>query len=810
MILNQENFLYLPVLPLKDSIILPYSIAPIFVGRKQSLQALEYALQGNREVLIVSQRDGTTEVPQPEDLFTTGIRASILQVMRMPKGALKVLVEGMHRTELTEIIPQDDFMMARCKDIPDRGIDNEHEIYALWRNFVTLYKQYAGITPKIPIAHELLNPIKSIDAIIVAVDTLAIHCHLSATERQVILEEANLQERLLKLCVYLKKEIDISETEKRISNQVQVQIERNQREYYLNEQLKIINKELGRNDELADIVILRQKAESAQLPLEPAEKVAAELKRLEQMAQFSPEAAVSRNYIEWICALPWHAKSSDRVGIEEAEKILNHKHAGLQKPKERILEFIAAQKFNPNIKSPIICLIGPPGVGKTSLGNSIADALGREFVRISLGGVRDEAEIRGHRRTYIGALPGKFIQAMKKAKTVNPVILLDEIDKMSNDYHGDPASALLEMLDPEQNHNFVDNYLDMAYDMSKVMFVATANHPDGIPFPLFDRMEMINLSGYTDQEKLEIAEKFLIPKNLKEHGLTAQRCKFDKGITEHIITNYTKEAGVRSLERTIAKLMRKAVQHILNPKTQRKAVIITQKRCLEWLGPAPFKKKNLEIEKISIGCATGLAWTELGGDVLEVETTTIPGKGELTLTGQLGDVMQESAQAAFSYIRSRAKDFGIKKSFFSTHDIHVHIPEGATPKDGPSAGITMCTALISTLTNTPLKPAIAMTGEITLRGHVLPVGGLKEKIIAAQQHGIKTVFLPEENREEVLKMQKEFPGDIDIRFVKTMDEVLKQTFSSYPPILTVESKEKKKRMRNTQMRTSKKVRKNKT
>jgi ATP-dependent Lon protease len=791
---THESITQLPILPLKDSIILPYSIAPIFVGRHQSLQAIEHALQHQKEIVIVSQRNGATEIPQPEDLFTIGIRASILQVMRMPKNALKVLVEGMHRTALTEVVPHEGFLMGLCKDIPDQGITEENDIYALWRNFISLYKQYASANSKMPIAHELLNPSKSIEGIIVAVDTLAIHCNLSVHERQTILEETNLKERLLKLCTFLQKEIDITETEKRISNQVQMQIERNQREYYLNEQLKVINKELGRNDDLADIIALRAKADSLKLPAEAAEKVTSEIKRLEQMAQFSPEAAVSRNYIEWIFSLPWNAMSSDAVSIEEAEKILNHKHAGLQKPKERILEFIAAKKFNPDIKSPIICLMGPPGVGKTSLGSSIAEALGREFIRISLGGVRDEAEIRGHRRTYIGALPGKFIQAMKKAKTMNPVILLDEIDKMSLDYHGDPASALLEVLDPEQNSTFVDNYLDLGYDLSKVMFVATANHPDGIPFPLFDRMEVINLSGYTDQEKLEIAEKFLIPKNLKNHGLTPQRCKFEDGVLHHVITNYTKEAGVRSLERIIAKLIRKAVQHLLSHEKQ-KTLRITQERCLTWLGPAPFKKRNLETEKNGIGCATGLAWTEVGGDVLEIETTTVPGKGELTLTGQLGDVMQESAQAALSYIRSRSKEFGIKKTFFSTHDIHVHIPEGATPKDGPSAGITMCAALISTLVNAPLKPAVAMTGEITLRGRVLPVGGLKEKILAAQQHGIKTIFVPDENKEEVLKIKKEFSYDIDIRFVKTMDEVLVQTFSRFPSVLPVQSKVKTKSQR---------------
>jgi ATP-dependent Lon protease len=489
----------------------------------------------------------------------------------------------------------------------------------------------------------------------------------------------------------------------------------------------------------------------------------------------SSEAVVIRNYVDWILSVPWTKESKDRVSLVQAEKILDSRHSGLQKTKDRIIEFLAAKKFNPTMKyTPTICLVGAPGVGKTSLGKSVAQALGREFIRISLGGTRDEAEIRGHRRTYIGALPGKIIQAMRKASTINPVILLDEIDKISTDLYGDPASALLEVLDPEQNNTFVDNFMEVEYDLSKVMFLATANHYENIPHPLFDRMEVIFLSGYTNTEKLAIAHKFLLPKHLKEHGLTAQQCKISKTILTQIIAGHTKESGVRQLERIIAKLIRKVIQLFLKDKSVT-SVTVTEAHCLDWLGNAPFKRKPLDPLEQSIGFATGLAWTELGGEVLEIETTTVPGKGDLTLTGQLGEVMRESAQAALSYIRAHAAELGINESLFASHDIHIHVPEGATPKDGPSAGITICTALISALTNKPIKPAIAMTGEITLRGRVLAVGGLKEKILAAQQHGVSTILLPEENKDEILKIKKELDKDIDIQFVATMNQVIEKT-----------------------------------
>lgn len=781
---------YLPLLPLKDAALLPHSIAPIFIGRDISLKAVEYALNTTKEVIVTMQKNGAIESPGRDDLYTVGVCATILQVMRMPKGSIKVLVEGLYRVSIDDVVEQEGFLSASYVQIHDKKEKDSVEIQALWRNLITIYKRYAALNPKTPLPHDIIIAHKSLEEIANAADTLAIHCNLSVDERQTILEATTLAQRLSYLYIYLQKEVDIIEAEKRINSNVQIQVEKNQREYYLHEQLKAINKELGREDQMSDILALQEKARSLKLPPEAAEKIANELKRLEQIPPFSPEAAVSRNYIDWLLALPWNTASKDRISLDQAEKILEQQHAGLKKPKERILEFVAAKKFNPDIEhTPIICLVGPPGVGKTSIAHSIAKALGREFIRISLGGVRDEAEIRGHRRTYVGALPGKFIQALRKAKTTNPVILLDEIDKMAVDYHGDPSAALLEVLDPEQNRNFCDNYLEIGYDLSKIMFIATANHPDGIPYPLLDRMEMIFLSGYTEEEKLEIAQKFLIPKNLKEYGITATRCRFTTEVVQHLIAHYTKEAGVRQLERTIAKLIRKAIQTLITKKTQERFTHSID-RCVEWLGPAPFKRKNFEKEAAAIGCVTGLAWTELGGDILEVETTAVPGKGELTLTGQLGDVMQESAQAALSYIRSRADYFGIKKSFFSSHDIHVHVPEGATPKDGPSAGIGICTAIVSTLTNTPLRPAIAMTGEITLRGRVLPVGGLKEKILAAQQHGIQLVILPEENKEEVLKIQKEMKQQIDIKFVQHIDEVL--TYALKNPTFKTKKAEPKK------------------
>ncbi|MBY0109857.1 MAG: endopeptidase La [Candidatus Babeliaceae bacterium] len=768
----------LPLLPLKNVVILPKSIIPIIVGRPSSIQAVEHALKHSKEIFISAQKDPSVENPTQDDVFAYGTRSIILQVVRMPKGALKILVEGLSRARMVDAEAQDGFYLAEFIDLPTPNLERTLEIEALWRHLHVLYVRYTQLNSKIP--QDLMGNAKTIGDIDGIADTFTIHMNLTFDERQELLEIISLEDRLVRLAQLMNKEIDILETEERIRGRVQTQVEKNQREYYLSEQLKAIQKELGRDDQHTEIQQLRSKAKSLGLPEEPAEKIEKELKRLEQMPPMSSEAVVSRNYIDWVISLPWSKTSKDNISFEQAEKILNKSHAGLKKAKERIVEFLAAKKFSNSLeRSPIICLVGPPGVGKTSLAESIAESLGREFVRISLGGVRDEAEIRGHRRTYIGALPGKILQAMRRAKFQNPVILLDEIDKMSQDTHGDPGAALLEVLDPEQNKNFVDHFLELEYDLSKVMFITTANHLEGIPYPLFDRMEIISLSGYTDDEKVSIAHDFLVPKNLKEYGLKKAQCKIDDDILKIIIGDYTKESGVRQLDRTIAKLMRKVIQQLLlNPKT--KSVTITPALIKEWLGNVKYKRTNLEIGTPKIGLATGLAWTEMGGDVLEIEATVMPGKGSVNLTGQLGDVMQESAHAALSYIRSRAADLGLPASFNQSRDIHIHIPEGATPKDGPSAGITMCTALISALTKNPINPRVAMTGEITLRGRVLGVGGLKEKILAGHQHKISTILLPYENKDDVEEFIKDIPSDLKLIYVKTIDEVLKYAFTKNP------------------------------
>lgn len=770
----------LPLLPLKNVVLLPKSIVPIIVGRSISLRAVEEAMRTNKEIFVTAQINQDIELPNKIDLYTYGTRATILQVMRMPKGALKILIEGVSRSKIVELHNDNDFLEVDYFDLPATTREKNVEIDALWRHLQSLYKKYSELNTKAPSDIISKGQIKTSEEISSAVDSIAVHSNLSFQEKQAILEQTDLKKRLLNLCTIVQKEIEILETEERIRGRVQNQVEKSQKEYYLSEQIKAIYKELGREDQSAEINKTRKLIQKLDLSAEAHEKVELELKRLEQMPPMSAEAVVSRNYVDWILSLPWNVLSKDRISIKQAEKILNKQHAGLQKPKERIIEFLAAKKFNPNLKrTPTICLVGPPGVGKTSIGRSIAEALGREFVRISLGGTRDEAEIRGHRRTYIGAQPGKLLQAMRKAKTSNPVILLDEIDKIALDHHGDPSAALLEVLDPEQNSTFVDNFLEIPYDLSQVMFIATANHPDGIPYPLYNRMEIINLSGYTDAEKLMIAQKFLLPKHLKENNLSALQCKFSKKVLQTLIADYTKEAGVRSLERVLTKLIRKSIQLFLQD-PDLKTVTVTPQRCKEWLGNPPFKQKAKDTTTETIGCATGLAWTELGGDVLEIETSTIPGKGDLTLTGQLGDVMRESAHAALSYVRAQSNKLGIDKEFYPSHDIHIHIPEGATPKDGPSAGITMCTALTSAITNRAIKPAVAMTGEVTLRGRVLGVGGLKEKLLAAQQHGMKTILVPEENKDEVLKIQKELNNDVTIHFVSNMDQVLNHALTARP------------------------------
>jgi len=771
------------LLPLKSVVILPKSIIPVIVGRQSSIAAVEHALKHNQTVFITAQKDANIETPALTDVFQHGTRSLILQVIRMPNGAIKLLVEGVCRAQITASDQTiTDFMAVYCHDVPTTNNELTQEIEALWRQLKNLYIDYSKLNEKA--AAELSATIKTVHDMDHMTDTIAVQIKsLTFDDRQRILETPDLKERMLILCAYITKEIEILETERRIRGHIQSQVEKSQKEYYLTEQIKAIQKELGREDQSAEITTMRNKVKTLGLSAEASEKVEKELKRLEQMPSFSSEAVVSRSYIDWIISLPWKNASKDTISISQAEKILNKKHAGLLKPKERIIEFLAAKKFSQKTgRSPIICLVGPPGVGKTSLASSIAESLGREFVRISLGGVRDEAEIRGHRRTYIGALPGKIIQAMRKAKTINPVILLDEVDKMSRDLQGDPAAALLEVLDPEQNKTFMDHYLDTEYDLSQVMFIATANMLDGIPYPLFDRMEIITLSGYTEDEKIAIAQEFLMEKNLTELNLTSEQFSISEPLLRVIIAQYTKEAGVRQLERVLSKLMRKTIQALLNDSTL-PGITITEAIIKEWLGHPKYRKTSLSHAEKKIGIATGLAWTEMGGDVMEIETTILPGKGALTLTGQLGEVMQESAQAALSYIRERSATLGLKSSFYSNKDIHIHIPEGATPKDGPSAGITMCNALISALTKSPIKSDLAMTGEITLQGRVLSVGGLKEKLLAAKQHDFKTVIVPQENYDDIQEVLKDTDiSGVSLVYVNSMDDVLATAFATKPMI----------------------------
>ncbi|HEX2978167.1 MAG TPA: endopeptidase La [Candidatus Babeliales bacterium] len=768
----------LPLLPLKNIIILPRSLHPIIVGRPQSIKAVEYALQHGKALFISTQKDPNVENPTADDVFVYGTRATILQIARVANGSLKIVVEGICRARMAGTEQFDGFLGVHYEDLPTTSLEKTVEIEALWRHLKKLYEVYTKLNDKAPT--ELVSMAKNIDDMDAIADTMAVHLNLSFSDRQDLLETNDLKDRLVKICTFLAKEIEILETEQRIGGRIQTQVEKSQREYYLTEKMKAIQKELGRDDHSTEINAIRAKIKTLGLSKEAQEKVDKELKRLEQMPPLSSEAVVSRTYVDWIISLPWKKLSKDTISLANAEKILNEQHAGLNKVKERIIEFLAAKKFSKNMeRSPIICLVGPPGVGKTSLAQSLAQSLEREFVRISLGGIRDEAEIRGHRRTYVGALPGKIIHAMRKAKTINPVILLDEIDKITRDLHGDPAAALLEVLDPEQNKSFSDHFLEIEYDLSKVMFIATANMIEGIPYPLFDRMEIITLPGYTEDEKAEIAYHFLVPKNLKEYSLTSEQFVLSNELMHYIIAHYTKEAGVRQLERVIAKLMRKVIQQLLHDK-KLKSITINHQLIKEWLGSQKFKKTVLDQARHRIGLATGLAWTEFGGDILEIETTVISGKGGLTLTGQLGEVMQESAHAALSYIRSRAAELGLPPAFYSSKDVHVHIPEGSTPKDGPSAGITMCVALISALTKNPTRPEVAMTGEVTLRGRVLAIGGLKEKLIAAQQHGMKKVIVPKENQDEMEEILKEVKLNLEIIFVETMDDVLVQALVNNP------------------------------
>jgi ATP-dependent Lon protease len=777
---------FLPVLPLKNLVALPKSVIPIVVGREMSVKAVESALQANKEVFVTAQRSSTIDNPMPADIYHVGTRAIILQVARLPNGNLKLLVEGLSRAKIVEVKTTEGFMAVLSQDMIPLPIFDEAENEALIRNLHDLFKEYVHLNEKV--SADLLALFDNATDLDQIADTVALQVHLTFEERQQYLELVDLKERTLKLCVFLNKEITILKTEKSIRKRVQSQVEKHQKDYYLTEQMRAIQRELGREDLQQELSEMRKKITKLKLSSEAAEKVEAELRKLEQMPPNSPESAVSRNFIDWLFAVPWDQEAKDTVSLVQAEKILNSSHASMKKPKERVIEFLAARKFaGKNLKrSPIICLAGPPGVGKTSLAQSIAVALGRPMVRISLGGLRDEAEIRGHRRTYIGAMPGKIIQAIKKAKVINPVIVLDEIDKMAMDFRGDPASALLEVLDPEQNKAFVDHFLEVDYDLSKVMFITTANVVDSVPYPLLDRMEIIGLSGYTDKEKLDIAKQFLLPKLFSEYSLEASQLKMDDTVLKKVISEYTKEAGVRQLERVLSKILRKSIQELLKDK-KLKQVVVNEANVEKWLGVPIYRLDEKRREDV-IGLATGLAWTEVGGDVLEVEVTVMKGKGALTLTGQLGEVMQESAQAALSYIRSKAKDFGLKDTFYSDVDIHIHVPEGAIPKDGPSAGVTMATAIVSALTQTPIKHIVAMTGEITLRGRVLAVGGLKEKLLAATRMGIKLVVVPKPNDKDIKEFEKELDPSLKIVYADTIDTVIENAFEKKPFALQESSK----------------------
>lgn len=780
---------------------LPKSIRAVLVGREASMKAIEYALKESREVFVTAQKSATVENPTSADLFTFGTRASILQVGRLQNNTLKILVEGISRSQVENFIDAENFLCVRATDVPSKPIRSKVEAKALARNVQALFKEYAQHNDKI--TADTLAAVEGLDDDLdYLLDTVATQLNIEMKDQQRLLEMTSVKQRTLKLAALLKDELEIAKTEQSIRDRVQSQVEKHQKDYYLTEQMRAIQRELGRDDFQQEVSKLREKAKKAKMSAEANEKVEHECARLEQMQPTSPESSVSRNYIEWLLSLPWYKQTKDTVTLEKAAALLDASHARMKKAKERIIEFLAAKKFAKDKlkKSPIICLAGPPGVGKTSLAQSIAEALGRKMVRISLGGVRDEAEIRGHRRTYIGALPGKIAQAMKRAGVINPVIVLDEIDKMAMDFRGDPASALLEVLDPEQNKTFNDHFLEVDYDLSQVMFVTTANNVDAIPYALCDRMEIIHLSGYTTEEKIIIARNFTIPKLFKEHGLKANQIEISDEIVEYLIDDYTKEAGVRYLEQVLAKLLRKSIQVLLQEKE--KKVVITREIISEWLGHPRYRTQKKELKSM-VGVATGLAWTEIGGDVLEIEISVLKGKGTLMLTGQLGEVMQESAQAALSYVRSQSDQLDIAEEYFTDYDIHLHLPEGGIPKDGPSAGITIATALTSALTGRAIVPGIAFTGEVTLRGRVLPVGGIKEKLLAAVRFGIQRVLLPKEIEPDVLEVQKEATLKLDIVYVEHMNEVLELALEKEPQITMLKKSDEKKKAERKKAATEK-------
>jgi ATP-dependent Lon protease len=758
----------LPLLPLRDIVVFPFMVAPLFVGRAKSVNALSEAMNKDKVIFLATQKKAGVDNPTEQDISDIGTIGKVLQLLRLPDGTVKALVEGKSRARIVRFLPEDEFFRVEL----ERQIEKElspAESTALMRSIVDGFEEYAGLNRSI--SKELISNITSITDPSQMADTVASHFSFKLEDKQRLLDTLDLAERLPLLLSLIKMETEVFRMDQRIKTRIKEQMEKTQKQYYLNEQMRAIKKEMGAEDDLSDeIKEIEEKLKSKTMSKEATEKVEQELKKLKMMTPMSAEATVVRNYIDWILSLPWCEKTEVADDLKEAEKILEEDHYGLQKPKERILEYLAVQALVKKIRGPILCFVGPPGVGKTSLAKSISRATGRKYIRLSLGGVRDEAEIRGHRRTYIGALPGKIIQSLKKVGTNNPVFCLDEVDKMSMDFRGDPSAALLEVLDPEQNFAFNDHYLDLDYDLSDILFITTANTLPDIPLPLQDRMEIIRLPGYTEVEKYHIAEQFLVPKQLKANGLEGKRVAFSKNAILALIRRYTREAGVRNLEREIASVCRKLAREAVNDK-ERVEFAVNERSIPKYLGPFRFRQEQVE-EQDQIGMVTGLAWTPVGGELLFIETLLMPGRGQLTVTGKLGDVMQESAHAAVSYVRSRTDHLLIDEKFYRKYDIHIHIPEGAIPKDGPSAGISMCTSLVSALTRRSVHRDIAMTGEITLRGRVLPIGGLKEKLIAAHRGGVKRVIVPKENQKDLKDVPTSITSQMDILFVEHMDEVL--------------------------------------
>jgi len=771
-----EDLTILPMLPLRDIIIFPHMVVPLFVGRERSINALDEAMNKDKQLFLAAQKDAKIQDPEENDVYPVGTIGSVIQMLRLPDGTVKVLVEGQKRAVLTDYLSKKEIFLVRVRDMEE--IDGETtEVEALIRSIQDAFEHFARLNRKIP--QDMILSISSIEEPGKLADTIVGHLNLKLPDKQDLLETADKKERLEKLYSLLKSEIEILEVERKIRSRVRKQMEKTQKEYYLNEQMRAIQKELGEKDEFKnEIDELEARLRKKKMTKEANERVKKEIKKLRMMSPMSAEATVVRNYIDWILSLPWHEHTQDEMDIDKAETILNEDHYGLEKVKERILEYLAVRSLVEKMKAPILCFVGPPGVGKTSLGKSIARATGKKFVRASLGGVRDEAEIRGHRRTYIGALPGKIIQYMKKAGSGNPVFLLDEVDKMSTDFRGDPAAALLEVLDPEQNHAFNDHYLDLDYDLSRVMFITTANTLFNIPRPLQDRMEIIRIEGYIETEKLHIAKGFLVPKQLEAHGLSSENVSFTDNAILSIIRRYTREAGVRNLEREIASVCRKMAREIVKQGPDTK-IRVTANVLGKYLGVPKYRFGVKEAEN-RVGLTNGLAWTEMGGELLATEVTVMPGKGKLIITGKLGDVMQESVQAAMSYVRSRAALLNLDKDFYHKVDVHVHIPEGAIPKDGPSAGITVATSIASALTRRPARSDLAMTGEITLRGRVLPIGGLKEKALAAHRADIETVLIPAENEKDIREVPAQVQKKVKLVLVEHMDEVLNRALLPDP------------------------------